>query len=237
VVCNSISLVGCGIHLQEQSVKITIIGDIHGKTGQYVHLLRKLEGQTPHATSIQLGDMGLGFSGVGLPPPGTTMPTGNHTWFRGNHDDPQKCRRHPNYRGDWGYDKATDIFHVAGAFSIDRDHRIEGVSWWPDEELSYSQLEKVIDEYIAAKPRIMLSHDCPEVVNKVLLYDLMGPYFLAKQACGVSRTCGALEAMLDAHQPEEWIFGHYHVDKEVHAPGYKTKFRCVAELSTYEVEV
>lgn len=215
-------------------MKIAIIGDVHGKTNAYTQILRRLG---PDAVSIQVGDMGLGFKGVGLPPPGTAMPAGDHTFFRGNHDDPQKCRRHPSYRGDWGYDSTTGIFHVAGAWSIDRDYRIEGISWWPDEELSYSTLEQVIDAYVKIKPRIVLSHDCPEIVNKVLLYDLLGPYFLAKGECGKSRTCSALQAMLDAHQPEEWVFGHYHVDKQVHAPGYRTKFTCVAELSTYTLEV
>ena len=92
-------------------MKISIIGDVHGKTNAYTQILRRLG---PDAVSIQVGDMGLGFKGVGLPPPGTAMPAGDHTFFRGNHDDPQKCRRHPSYRGDWGYDSATGIFHVAG---------------------------------------------------------------------------------------------------------------------------
>lgn len=213
-------------------MKLTVIGDIHGRTGEYMRLVKDLPNP-----SIQVGDMGLGFKGVGLPPPGKSMPLGDHKFFRGNHDSPEKCRRHPNYMGDWGFKEEWSLFWVAGAWSIDRDMRIEGVTWWRDEELSYEELDKVIDAYISAKPRIMLSHDCPEIVNKVLLYDLMGPYFMAKQQCGVSRTCSALQAMLDAHQPETWIFGHYHIDKEVHAPGYRTKFICVGELSKYELNV
>jgi hypothetical protein len=80
-----------------QMAKITIIGDVHGKTGEYVHKLQKLG---PNAQSIQVGDMGLGFKGVGLPPPGASMPKGNHKFFRGNHDDPAKCRANPYYLGD-----------------------------------------------------------------------------------------------------------------------------------------
>ena len=209
--------------------KITIIGDVHGKTGSYIRLLRNL----PDRPSIQVGDMGLGFARVQLDP-NQIFP--RHRFFRGNHDDPAKCRKHPRYMGDWGYDSETSIFHVAGAWSIDRDMRIEGISWWRDEELSYEELDRAITAYQIAKPRFVLSHDCPEKANNVLLYDLLGPYFLTKQECGKSRTCGALQAMLDIHAPEEWVFGHYHVDKTFYVPGYKTKFTCVAELSTYELE-
>ena len=213
-------------------MKLIVVGDIHGKTGEYRRLLNDIKGP-----SVQVGDMGLGFKGVGLPPPGTTPQAERHKFFRGNHDDPAKCRKHPRYMGDWGYDSETSIFHVAGAWSIDRDMRIEGISWWRDEELSYEELDRAITAYQIAKPRFVLSHDCPEKANNVLLYDLLGAYFLAKQECGKSRTCGALQAMLDIHAPEEWIFGHYHTDKTFYVPGYKTKFTCVAELSTYELEI
>lgn len=213
--------------------KITIIGDVHGKTKAYTQLLRRLGPDTP---SIQIGDMGLGFKGVGLPPPGTAMPAGNHKFFRGNHDSPEKCCKHPSYLGDWGFDKNWSLFWIAGAWSIDRDYRIEGISWWSDEELSYAELTRTLDAYVAAKPRFVLSHDCPESASTVLLYDLMGPYFFAKRQCSTSRTCAALENMLAAWAPEEWIFGHYHVDKEFKVPGYRTKFRCVAELSTYALD-
>lgn len=39
-----------------------------------------------------------------------------------------------------------------------------------------------------------------------------------------------MQIMLDAHQPERWIFGHYHVDKDFYTPGYKTKFRCIGGM-------
>jgi hypothetical protein len=211
--------------------KITIIGDVHGKTGEYIYKLKHLS--TP---SIQVGDMGLGFKGIGLPPPGASMPAGDHKFFRGNHDNPEKCRQHPNYLGDWGYWDKYKLFWVAGAWSIDRDMRIEGISWWRDEELSYLELYRALDVYVNMKPRFVLSHDCPESANKVLLYDLMSPYFMAKQQCATSRTCAVLESMLAAHAPEEWIFGHYHVNKTFKVPGYRTIFRCLAELATYELD-
>lgn len=206
---------------------ITIIGDVHGKTQQYQKMLRQhYSGQR----TIQIGDMGIGFSGVGL----HEMPP-NHKWFRGNHDNPTKCRLNKNYLGDYGYLPEDKLFWLAGAFSIDRAWRVEGISWWPDEELSFQELDKAIGLYAQVKPKYVLSHECPARVARSLLDGLMGPYFSAKADCSMSRTAQALQAMFEIHQPKEWVFGHYHVDKSFEING--TLFTCVAELSTYDLNV
>jgi hypothetical protein len=216
-------------------MSLVVVGDVHGFTKTYQKFVRRLpEGQR----STQIGDMGLGFKGVGLHDMGP-----NHKFFRGNHDAPEKCRAHANYLGDYGYAPDSRIFHLAGAFSIDRDMRTEGISWWADEELSYKELECAIDLYALMKPRFVLSHEAPEKASKVLLYDLQGPYFAEKLACSGSRTSQALQVMLDIHQPEKWIFGHYHVDKKFYVPGFDTEFICVGGIMqsgeqphTYELD-
>ena len=210
---------------------ITIVGDVHGRTKTYQKWL--YHNLDPESRSIQIGDMGLGFAGVGLPAPGQPPLSENHKFFRGNHDSPEKCRAHKNYLGDYGYLEQDSLFWVAGAWSIDRAYRIEGVSWWPDEELSYAELEKAIDLYVEKKPRFVLSHEAPAKAANVLLANLMGPYFLAEGECANSRTAQALEAMLILHQPEKWVFGHYHVDKKFHVPGFDTEFICVGGIMGY----
>jgi calcineurin-like phosphoesterase family protein len=209
-------------------MSITIIGDIHGRTKTYQKWLR--DNLDPEHRSIQIGDMGLGFSGVGLPAPGMPPLGDNHKFFRGSHDSPKKCREYKNYLGDYGYLAEDKIFWCAGALSIDRQYRIEGISWWADEELSYDDLGTAIDLYVESKPRFVLSHEAPAKVGAFLLYDLAGPYFAMKSGCQDSRTAQALEAMLSLHQPEKWIFGHYHVDKKFHVPGYDTEFICVGGI-------
>lgn len=223
-------------------MSITIIGDVHGYTKSYQKWLR--DNLDPEHRSIQIGDMGLGFPGVGLPAPGTPAVGPSHKFFRGNHDAPAKCRQHPNYLGDYGYLEQDKLFWVAGAFSIDKMWRVEDVSWWADEELSYPELEKAIDLYLQVKPRFVLSHDCPEKASQTLLYSMSGDYFAAKAECITSRTCQALQAMLNLHQPEKWIFGHYHVDKTFTVPGYTTEFICVGGMMsggdqphTYELDI
>lgn len=56
--------------------------------------------------------------------------------------------------------------------------------------------------------------------------------------CIATRTSTALQAMLDIHQPKEWIFGHYHYTLQFQIANeagemLRTKFTCVGELATY----
>lgn len=206
---------------------ITVIGDVHGKTQQYQKIIRQ---KYQDCKTIQIGDMGIGFAGVGL-----HKMSDDHRWFRGNHDDPAKCRNTTNYMGDWGLIPDTKLMWIAGAFSVDRDYRIPGISWWPDEELSYEELQKVIATYSTVKPDYVLSHEAPSRAGRALLDHLMGPYFSAKQNCCNSRTAEALQQMFDIHRPKEWVFGHYHIDKSFMIEN--TKFICVAELSTYDLVI
>jgi hypothetical protein len=208
--------------------KIVVIGDVHGKTTSYQKMLRQ---KYDDVRTIQCGDMGIGFSGVGL-----HAMTDNHKWFRGNHDCPEKCRENPNYLGDYGFLPDDNLFWLAGAFSIDRQWRTENVSWWPDEELSYLELQEAIALYEKEKPKYVISHEAPENAAKFMLLALQGAYFAAKLECSMSRTSRALQTMLDIHQPDEWVFGHYHVDKTFYLPNCRTKFTCVAELHTYDLE-
>jgi hypothetical protein len=204
---------------------VVVIGDVHGWTKSYQKFVQRLpEGQR----SVQIGDMGIGFRGVGL----QDMPE-QHKWFRGNHDNPEKCRKYKSYLGDYGYDKETGIFWLAGAFSIDRGMRTMGVDYWIDEELGYAELEKAIHLFDSVRPRFVLSHEAPSVASKTLLYSLVGAYFAEKGACASSRTSEAMQVMLDKHQPEEWVFGHYHVKKSFNIPNCKTLFTCVgAQMSS-----
>jgi hypothetical protein len=206
---------------------IVLIGDVHGKTGTYQKMIRRMP---PGQRTIQLGDMGIGFPYAGL----HKMPD-EHKWFRGNHDNPEKCRLNYNYLGDFGYLPEDRLFWLAGAFSIDRAWRVQGETFWIDEELSFEELGKAVHLYNQVKPEFVISHEAPARAGRALLDDLMGPYFSAKQECCNSRTSQALQIMLEAHQPKEWVFGHYHVNKTFQVSQIETKFTCVAELSTYEL--
>lgn len=208
-------------------------------TGRYQKMLRKRPGQI----TFQLGDMGVGFKtkrGNPASPRGglhkDIMSNGNHRWIRGNHDNPEVARglTDKGYAGDYGYDPTLSLFWCGGAFSYDAAYRVPGVDWWHDEELSYSELLKVIDLYVETKPRIVATHEAPAQVGAYLLerYKFRDDQE-EKAKSASSRTASAFQQMLDQHQPAEWVFGHYHVDQSFVWRG--TKFTCVNELSVYTV--
>lgn len=195
----------------------TLIGDCHGKIGQLLPILAKHSNDTV----LQLGDMGLGFRGVYLP-----SLHKDFGFIRGNHDSPDLCRQHPNYAGEFGVWK--DWFVIGGAYSIDWMHRVPGTSWWFNEELSTEQLELCLEQYKAAKPRFVASHEAPASIGQMLLDD--GGFRIYKSGCMSSRTAQYLDRMLNHHAPELWFFGHYHRNWQVKLGD--TTFVCLDELST-----
>ena len=164
---------------------------------------------------VQVGDLGIGF--VRPHEDAKWVASRDDFWFiRGNHDNPDLCRQHPRYLGDWGSHQF--MFWVSGAWSIDQNFRTEGVSWWRDEELSYADGQKALADYIAAKPRLVISHDGP---SSLFVED--GPMELWQFR--PSTTATLLQAMYEAHQPEAWLFGHHHERKDFTLG--MTRFRCL----------
>jgi predicted phosphohydrolase len=188
---------------------IRYIGDIHGRDDLYAKALVGCD------ASVQVGDFGFGF----VPPhhmarwPGRNV---QHRMIRGNHDDPAQAEAHPGFI-DSGYE-ADGTFYVNGGLSIDRDWRIEGVSWWPDEQHSVEDLQVLIDIYAMHRPRRVVSHEGPvSAIVELFRPDPFTP----------SRTSRALDAMLRVHRPEQWIFGHWHKNRDQIISG--TRFICLKE--------
>lgn len=197
---------------------------------------------SPHVDcSLQLGDFGIfdeqdyqdgkfmsRYTGklVVAPDPA------KHKIFRGNHDNPSLIRQMPHYLADYGYFEKQDMFVLAGGYSIDRyvilmdgrPARVEGENWWADEQLSEKELTEAVAMFEDAKPKIMISHECPTVVK---------PYVLThpNKADVRSRTEAALQVMWMLHKPDLWIFGHHHCRREIygeHTGG--TRFVCLNEM-------
>jgi Icc-related predicted phosphoesterase len=125
--------------------------------------------------------------------------------------------------GEYGYSDEFEIYYIGGAYSIDWTYRVEGVSWWNDEELSQAELRKVIDHVLEIKPHTIISHDCPQsILTEMFNIIPIG-----------TRTGQAFDAIFEKHQPDIWIFGHHHRDitQEIN----NTKFICLDELSTLEI--
>ena len=188
------------------------IGDTHGK----FRPLRKICAAVAPKKCIQLGDMGLGF-GMDYDFPNCE----NLSFIRGNHDSPKVCRNTSSFLGDFGYLEKEDIFFVSGAFSVDKRFRTIGRDWWEDEELSYEQWERVHKLYEEHKPKIVITHGCP--------------YRMISSICGNpirSITATGLDALLNIHQPEIWVFAHFHIFKTITEE--KTLFVALGELDVWD---
>lgn len=207
---------------------LLLIGDIHGKWQSYAKLLT----DNPADRSIQLGDFGWGFEpndsdrAQKVEKAMNEIP-GDHKYFRGNHDCPAECANHEFCLDDLHWEPDHGLMVIAGANSIDRDWRTPGFDWWPEEELSYDQLMEAIDLYEQRRPRIVLSHECPE--------DIVPYMFSWYRKEYPSRTREALGNMLSLHQPDIWFFGHWHQTQIFHQNN--TKFVCLGELDSMMIDI
>lgn len=214
-----------------------IIGDIHGKMFDYtIHCLKqglRHKSEPVPERSIQVGDFGIGFSSQYWHDEVNKWMLENptHKFIRGNHDNPAKCFE----MAGWIHDGMVedDVMYVGGAWSIDHAFRTEGVSWWRDEELSIERLNTMYEIYKHAKPRVMITHDCPTQVAWDMFISRGNS--LAGQTQIKTRTGEALQAMFEIHQPEHWFFGHWHYTRDLTLHG--TKFQCLGELDYVDVDL
>ena len=207
---------------------VRVIGDIHGDFYEYEQILRDCN--TP---SIQVGDFGIGFGGPYWHDRTNEFhtETPQHTFIRGNHDDPQKCKTEMvGYIPDGSI--KGEVMFIGGAWSIDNGHRTQGVNWWKDEECSYEEYQTFIDIYAQIKPKVMITHDAPLSVTKQMFID-HGKAFSKTQH--KTLTGSALEVMFEIHQPEIWMFGHWHHTEQMTING--TNFQCVGENDFIDVDL
>jgi Calcineurin-like phosphoesterase len=210
---------------------VRFIGDVHGKYGRYKKLIADVE------NSIQVGDMGVGFRRVGgfrdgelySNPPHYAMARANHRFIRGNHDNPGECAKHSQWIDDGKIE--GDTMFIGGAVSIDRALRQEGYNWWSDEELSAERLNELVDRFVQIRPRVMVTHDCPEEVavemERLTCRGKLDPRFS-------SRSRQAFQSMWSAYSPDLWIFGHWHRSFDQVLRG--TRFICLAELEYRDIQ-
>lgn len=186
-----------------------VIGDIHGKIDNYWKILQKHK----KGCSIQAGDFGFKKQHEWHL---KNIDNSQHKICFGNHDD-YSYLHSPHSCGNWSL--SNDIMTIRGAKSIDRGYRTEGVDWWSNEELSYSEMQQAIDFYIANKPKVVITHDCPYIIRK--------SFFKVDVKC---LTSNGFQSMFELYQPELWIFAHWHRSFNEMVNG--TRFICLNELET-----
>lgn len=164
-----------------------LINDLHGNPGLHIKLARRVD------KSVQLGDCGFRYGYLN-----DSLDPSCHKVLAGNHDNLDILPSYPHYLGDFGVWEG--VFFVRGAWSTDQARRQEGISWWANEELTIAEGYAAVELYKELKPRIVISHDCPWMLNLHWYgYD-----------ANKTRTNQLLQSMFEVHQPELWCFGHHH---------------------------
>lgn len=203
--------------------RVKFVGDVHGKMVGF----QKIIDETPTSTEIiQVGDMGVGFNNSN--PPHFQK---NVRFIRGNHDNPALSKISTSYIPDGTFDAALDCFFVGGAWSIDYRFRTPGWNWWPEEECTDAEFGAFARKFSGTKPRVLVSHELPFNASTKIFFDsrrIKGPQFHTRTGVG-------LQLMVDAHQPEVCIFGHWHMSIDEVVGG--TRYICLDELETVELNI
>lgn len=200
--------------------KITFIGDVHGKLEQYKQIIDNCD------YSICVGDFGFKNKWDWHQTNAWMFAHKPHWINMGNHDWIDVLNEeHLDYghTGNFNYFTDYGVFTIRGADSIDKHLRTEGVDWFPNEELNYQEQLTAFDFYCKVKPNVVVSHDCPQEIMK----QLFG--YPEK-----SQTRTMLQAMLNEHQPDVWIFGHFHTS--IQTKIHNTEFICLNELEKFTID-
>jgi predicted phosphodiesterase len=202
---------------------IRLIGDAHGKIPGLMERMRA--GGGDYDRCVQLGDLGFKKEYDRLErllERSRRVDADRFSFVPGNHDDYDNL---PSYSlGDFGDE--GDFFFARGAWSIDRSSRTPGYDWWPEEQMSMVRMRDCLEAYERARPRVVLSHDGP----KSVIERMFGWLTDVK-----SRTPIMLDAMLEAHEPELWVFGHHHRTRRMLSS--ETAFVCLGELQAMDVRL
>ena len=213
--------------------KLYAVGDIHGN---FVSFEKSL-GNSKNSDYILVGDVGLGFHSkeyyskwlVGF---NKRLIKSNNTIYlmRGNHDDPsfwtEKKIDLSNIRLVQDYEtlklKNKNILCVGGALSIDRKHRVEGMTYWKDEEFVYDEDLTMSFSNID----IVITHSSPDFcyprgydtpfLQSFYYYDTTLRSDLVVERIEMARMFQTLNRGDMFGKPNKifaWYYGHYHISK------------------------
>jgi hypothetical protein len=193
---------------------LRVIGDVHKIHEIYLRTAKQAD------YSIQVGDLywqkkkrPYGFLNE-LNPEFHKVIAGNHDNYATDKEGNFKHHT-PHFLGDFGIYNIPgfgDIFFVRGEYSIDHKMRAEGYNvWLYNEQLSQVKGKEAIDLFEKTRPKVIITHGCPSA----LIWPkarFMGNEWLARNFNieKHSSTAELLQQMWEVHQPETWIFGHFH---------------------------
>jgi hypothetical protein len=100
------------------------------------------------------------------------------------------------------------IFTFGGAHSVDKIHRVQGISWWPEEEPSYAETSYALEnlEKHGNKVDIIISHTAPNTIINML------GSFPERANCASAKF---LEYIVGYVQFNDLYCGHFHINSDI----------------------
>lgn len=197
--------------------KVVVAGDWHGDLGWGVDVVERAHFHGVHLI-IQLGDLGAMWPGDGgrferRLDARLARRDMQVLFIAGNHDVWPELLGLP--RDDRGFGMLGSRIRWApqgcrfrigrtfgvlgGAYSVDRDQRVEGVDWWPEEEPTQADVDRLGDEPLD----VLLAHDAPLGAPLVSELDLPPGH-------PADRTRELVTQAVDRTRPQLLLHGHWH---------------------------
>lgn len=106
----------------------------------------------------------------------------------------------------------SSVFTLGGATSPDRDLRVEGVDWWPDELPGDDELAHARETLDACDWHVdyVITHTCPSGLLAKALYP--SPNWRHPDRDRLTDFLDEVDARLTY---KRWYFGHFHADRDV----------------------
>ena len=213
---------------------IIIMGDVHAEFGK----LNTFVNRKHPAMILSVGDFGYwprwgwqlwhpnSRTKKDIPVP--KMKNTNLYFADGNHEDHESLRAltnnevFPNVfymkRGStMTLPDGRVVLFMGGASSYDKESREQGLDWFPEENISYSDIHNLD---VNMKVDIVISHTCPK---EFPIEEHKKGYTSTLRCNDCNRD--ALSHILEIYKPSRWYFGHWHT----YATGYNNgcKWTCL----------
>lgn len=221
------------IHAYPAGMRILVVGDLHGDTQAFTDAVHAAANRGI-STIFQVGDFGYwehtadGADHLDrveklLANDGITC-----VWLDGNHENhellhlrygPSGNEHDPTPEGfwtirerlfyaprgvTWRWGQRT-FMALGGAYSVDQHARVEGLSWWPQEELNERDLHVACVDETRGAVDVLFTHDMPNSAYQMLDGTRKDPF--PHSIPNRQR----LDTVIDHVQPKLVVHGHMHM--------------------------
>lgn len=201
-------------------MRILIAGDTHNSI-EHIHYLLEVCRENGIKNIIQLGDWGFTWPGIGET---ENLKAMLHVakihmhWIEGNHDNYTHLKTNHFFGANHLCQMSQNLAYIprgqvfalggvrfaalGGAVSIDRNHRIPGASWWPEEAITETDLARLEYWTKVHRPQVLITHDAPDL-------PLWHSTFRADNASAQNRK--RVTQAAEMVQPDLLFHGHMHM--------------------------